>query len=78
VNQLGPVVVLDAQHGRIKGINVAAELGHGLVERPLVVDAKRVDEAIVVDGRNKLIEANEFLAVWMSDSSRIAARSLHH
>jgi hypothetical protein len=56
---------------------VTAELGHILVERPLIVDAERVDETIIEDGRDELVETDEFLAVWMGDSSRIA-RSCHH
>jgi hypothetical protein len=56
---------------------VTAKLGHVFIKRPLIVDAERVDVAIVEDGRNVLVEAHKFLAVWMCDTVRIA-RSRHH
>ncbi len=71
-----PVVIVGA-HWRIEWVNVTAELGHILVERPLIVNAERVDEAIIEDGRDELVKADKFLAVWMGDSSRIA-RPRHH
>lgn len=54
----------------IKRIDLTAELGHIFVKSPMILDAKRVDEAIVVDGRNHSVETNRFLAVRCSHATR--------
>jgi uncharacterized protein involved in tellurium resistance len=67
---LSPFVNADA-HGRIEGINSTSERFHGLVECPLIVDAKRVDETFIIDGSDGFVEADGLVAVRRSDSFAI-------
>ncbi|EFX66410.1 hypothetical protein DAPPUDRAFT_302701 [Daphnia pulex] len=73
MNFLSPFVTADA-HGRIEGINSASECFHGVVERPLIVDAKRVDETFIIDGSDGFVEADGLVAVRRSDSLGIHDR----
>ena len=50
--------------GRVEGADLASDPGHDLLEAPVVSDAERVDETLVVDDvRVDLVEADELLAV---------------
>lgn len=57
-----PVVIFDS-HGWIEGVDLTSELGHGIVERPLIVDAEGINQTTAVNGADIQVETDGFVAI---------------